>query len=880
MRFLAKLLFRLRATFFPGGMEAAMREEMAFHVEMETRKLIRQGLPPKEAARQARVTFGGEEYHKEKARESWGIGMVMDFRRDALHTLRTLRRNPGFAIVSILTLGLGIGANSAIFSVVNGILLKALPFPEPERLVSLCETDPGEGEICITASTPNVADWAERSTSFQEIGVFRWWGHIMETPDQAESINSLLATPEFFRVVGYRAAVGRVFQDEDQLEGNRNRTVLDHDFWTARFGADPEVVGTTIILEGEQFQIIGVLEEGQKPPAYSSERGADLWVPLHFDPRSEDRRDWRGFYAVGRLADGVTLEVARQEMGVIRQSLVEEHPEINAEWGLQLRSLQDRVVGRVRATLLFFLGAVGLVLLITCANIANLILARMSTREAELGLRTALGASTPRLVGLLLNEGLVLALLGGGVGLLMAWWGTPFFTGLAPAGIPRVEEVGMDGKVVAFTLGLSVLATLLFGLAPLARATRIQPMTALRGGRHGRAGGPLGGVNGVLVVSEVALALALLVGAGLLTRSFAAYFRWDPGIDRDHLLVVSNFASTGTYQSREAIIGLYRTLDAELGALPGVQAVGRGSAGPLFGGWEPDQVMPAEEAGQTGQGHRARWYDISPTYFGALGVPILRGRGFTDDDTGDSPMVTIVNETMADRLWPGEDPLGRQVWLQMHDGYREVVGVVADIPPLDPDAGTEPEMFWPQAQYTRPFTFFLIRTSGDPATVRGLIEARIKSVDPRLQVGTVRDYGELMDQRLVQPRFNMMLIGVFSVVAMLLAAVGIFGVVSRSVVARTREIGIRMALGAPSDQVLFEVLRRSLVLSAAGVGIGLVLALFLSRFIRSLLHGVPSSDPLTYGTVALSLLAVAFLASLIPATSATRVSPVESLREE
>ncbi|MGW8265023.1 MAG: ADOP family duplicated permease [Longimicrobiales bacterium] len=880
MRVLTGWFFRLRASLFPGELEKAMREEMAFHMEMETRKLVSQGMPPQEAARVARRRFGEPEFHKEKARESWGIGMVRNFRRDALHTLRALRRNPVFAVVSILTLGLGIGANSAIFSVVNGILLKGLPFPDPGRLVSLCETMPGEGGSCRTASTPNVADWAERSRSFEGIGVFRWWGHILQTADRAQSVESLIATPEFFGVMGYQPALGRLFRPEDQEEGNRSVAVLDYDFWQSRFGADPNIVGATVSLDGESFQVIGVMQEDQKPPTMGSERDANIWLPLHFDPRDNERRDWRGFYAIGRLTPGVDLEVARQEMAVIRQGLLEEFPRENAEWGLQITTLQDRVVGGVRTTLLFFLGAVGLVLLITCANIANLILARMASRETELGIRTALGASRSRLAGLLLNEGLVLALLGGGVGLAIAWVGTPFFISLAPAGIPRLGEVGMDGRVLGFTMILALLATILFGIAPLVRTSHVHPMMALRGGRHGRGRRPLGGLNGALVVSEVALALALLVGAGLLTRSFASFFRWNPGIDREHLLIVSNSSSTGAYQSGEAIINLYRTIDERLASLPGVRSVARASAGPLFGGWEPDQVLPSEEAGSPGQGHRARWYDISPGYFETLGIPILLGRAFSAEDGENSPQVVIVNETLANLLWPGENPLGRSLWLELHDGSREVVGVVADVPPLDPDAFVEPEMFWPQAQYTRPFTYFLIRTEGDPSTVRGLIADRIRDVDPNLQVGMVRDYDELLNRQLVQPRFNMLLIAIFSGVAMVLAAVGIFGVVSRSVAARTREIGIRIALGAQRGKVLGDVVRDSVVLAGVGVGVGLGLALVLSRFIRSLLHGVVPSDPLTYATVALTLFGVAVLASLIPALGAMRVNPVESLQGE
>lgn len=880
MRIISKWVFRLRATLFPDRLEKAMKEEMEFHMEMEARKLMAEGMPPEAAQRKARRDFGEPEYHKEKARESWGIGLVQNFRLDAWHTLRSLRRNPGFAIVSILTLGLGIGANSAIFSVVNGILFRDLPFPEPDRLVSLCESFPNDPGTCITASTPNVADWAERSSSFQGIGVFRWWGHILETPDGAAGISSLIATPEFFQVMGYQPAAGRLLQPQDQLEGNRHVAVLDHDFWEARFGSDPNILGTTISLSGEPFEVVGVLQKGQKPPSMSGEPTADVWLPLHFDPRANDRRNWRGFYAVGRLQADVSLDVARQELEVIEQGLLAEYPEDNRDWNLRVSTLHDRVVGRVKNTLFLFLGAVGLVLLITCANIANLILARLSSRESELGIRTALGAGIPRLTSQLLTEGLVLSLLGSGLGLFIAWIGTPVFLTLAPAGTPRLAEVGIDAQVLGFTLGLAVFATLLFGLAPLARANRIRPMEALRRSRHGKGRKPLGGINGVLVVSEVALALALLVAAGLLMRSFAAFNRWEPGIDQDHLLVASTSVATGAYQGDGAIVDVYRTLDEELLSLPGVISVARSSSGPLFGGFEPDQVYPGEEPGTEGMGRQARWFDVSPSYFETMGIPVLRGRSFTPEDNGSAPMVVVVNETLANQLWPGENPLGREIWLEMHEGTRQVVGVVGDIPPLDPDAQVTPEMYWPQAQYTRPVTFFILRTELDPGSILGQVPDRIHSVDPDIQVSSVSDYEALVGRRLVQPRFNMFLIAIFSGVAMVLAGVGIYGVVARSVAARTREIGIRIAMGAKRSLVVRQVMGQSVGLAGIGVALGLALALALSRFIRGFLHGVVPTDPLTYGSVALVLFGVAVIASLMPAITASRVDPMESLREE
>jgi len=879
MRLMSKWLFRLRAAVLPSRMEEAMKEEMDFHIEMEARKLMASGMAPREAMRKARIDFGEPEYHKEKARETWGISMIQNFRIDARHSLRGLRRNPLFALVAILTLGMGIGASTSIFSVVNGILFRDLPFPDPDRLTFLCEARPEEAGGCYTASTPNVSDWAAESRSFEDIGVFRWWGHILELPDGSLGVSSLIATPDFFRVMGYQPAVGRVFQAEDQLDGNRNRVVLDHDFWVTQFGSDEGVVGSTILLGGEAFQVIGVLRAGQKPPALESQ-GADVWLPLHFDPRANDRRDWRGFYAVGRLSEDGNIELARQEIEAVHRSLLEEYPEANRGWGVQLVSLHERVVGNVKNTLLVFLGAVGLLLLITCVNIANLILARLSARETEMGIRAALGAGKPRLTGQLLTEGLVLAVLGSSLGLLIAWGATPLFLTLAPSGIPRLESVRMDGQVLAFTVALAGLATVFFGTAPLVRAARVGPMEALKSGRQGKGSGAAGGLNGILVISEVALALALLVGAGLLVRSFSAFNRWNPGIDRDQLAVFSASVSTGGYQGVDAVMDVYRTLDRQLLALPGVESVARGSAGPLFGGYEPDQVLPAEAQDSEGSGIQARWYDVSPSYFETLGIGILRGRSLTSGDDRESTPVCVINQTLAQRLWPDQDPVGRQLWMKGMDMTRQVVGVVEDVPPLDPDAPVDAEMFFPQAQYTRAFSYFIVRTEGDPASVMPLLADRVHAVDKEIQVGAPRDYPSLMRGRLVQPRFNMLLVTVFSVVALLLAAVGIYGVVSRAVAARTREIGIRLALGAQQTRVVREVVGRSAILAAAGVACGLILASFLSRFIQSLLHGVAHTDPATYLAVAMLILTVALLASLVPALRASRVDPMHSLREE
>jgi len=794
---------------------------------------------------------------------------------DLQYSLRKLGRNPGFAAVAILTLALGIGANTAIFSVVNSILLRPLPFPDSDRLVTLCEENPAVAGFCV-ASPPNVEDWSQQSQTIEELGIGRDWPFILKREGGSEGLNGGLATPGFFRVLGLRPALGRLFVPEDQEVGHNNVVVLSHGLWQSRFGGDLGIVDREITLDNRSYTVVGVLPAGVRIPLLE---WIEIWTPLHFDPSDEQRRGWRGFRTYGRLAAGATLDDARDEMSVIADRLARSYPATNEGWSVSISPLRDRVVGSIRATLLVFLGAMGFVLLIGCANVANLLLARATERRREFAVRAAIGAGRSQLVRLLLTESLTLSLLGGAVGFLLSLWAVKAFVALAPGGIPRLDEVGIDRFVLGFATLLSVATCIVFGLAPAIHATRLELSQALKEGDQRSPGRSAFRLRSVLVVSEVALALVLLIGAGLLTRSFVRLLSWEPGFDQSNLMVVWLLASDGKYSDAHQVAELFRVAEQEIQSLPSVVSVGATSAGPLFGGIEPDEfTIAGRPIPEPGQFPVARRCDVSPNYFRTLGIPLLKGRHFNDADSRSAPPVAIINETMARRYFTGEDPIGQQV--TMLGGPMTIVGVVADVQPFRPTDPTAPEIYWPYRQRPRYATWLLIRTASDPANTIRPLQQRLQDLDPDMEISTFRTMEDLVDRQLVRPRFNMLLMVVFASVALMLAAIGIYGVISYSVAQRTREIGIRVALGAAEPDILRSVVGRGMVLTLAGIAVGLVGAFGVTRVLSSLLVGVRPTDPLTFAAIATLLMLVALLACYVPARRATRVDAMVALRSE
>jgi len=783
-------------------------------------------------------------------------------------SLRQFRRHPAFTGAALLTLALGIGVTTSMFSVVDGVLLRPLPFPDADRLVTICETNESMEGFCV-ASPPNAADWASQSRALQVIGLGREWPFTMRKSEGAVGVDGGYATPELFRALGVVAARGRLFDAADQAEA-RPVAILSHAEWTAS-GSDPDAVGRSIVLDGRSYEVIGVLPAGAAVPELE---GVSVWVPPPFDPRAEQNRRWRGFVTIGRLAAGARIETAQAELAAVQQRLAAEHPETNRGWGVRVVPTLERVVGGVRPTLLVFLAASAILLLVACANVAGLLVARGAERHREFAVRAAIGAGPARVLRLVVVESLVLGAFGGSLGVLLAAWLTDVFLALVPPGLPRAETIHWDARVAAFALLFIAASSLLAAAGPAVRAMRVNLTEAMKqGSQFGHVRRALG-LRGGIVAAEVALAFVLATGAGLLARSFTRFLAWDPGFERQGLLTFNTVAPRTAYPDRERILALWDRLQAELQAIPGVRSVGMTSSGPLFGGAETGEFVSG------GDTLGARYHNVSPDYFRTLGVALRRGRWLTAADREGAPLVALVNETLARRLWPGRDPIGQSLRMKDAPAGPEVVGVVADVPQFVPGRPVEPEVYWTYAQSPRWGSWLVIRAGGDPAGVAGQVRARLRAVDPDLEATSVMTMAERVERQLRRPRFNMLLIAAFASVALLLTAVGAYGVVAATVASRTREIGVRIALGAGVGDVVRMVLRQGMTMAGVGLAAGAALALVLTRLTGSLLPGVRATDPLTWAAVAALVLAVAAAACWIPARRAALVDPKEALREE
>jgi putative ABC transport system permease protein len=789
---------------------------------------------------------------------------------------RALARHRTVTIVAVTTLALSIGITTAVFNVVNGVVLRPLPFTQPDRLVAFCEVDRAERTDWCGASVPDVYEIAARVPSIAVAGVARSWPFMMRTVDGADAVNGGLASSEAFQALEITPLAGRLIAPNESGNDWRRVVVLSHDFWQTRFGGRTDVIGQAITLDEEPHTIIGVLPPNARLPELET---VQIWRPVHVDPQDEQRRDWKGFLAFARLRTGASLERAQREVAAVAADIQRQHFPTRAGWTIGVKPWIDVVVGSVRRTMYVFLGAVGFVLLIGCANVANLLLARSTVRQREMGVRTALGAPRWTLVRALFLESLMLALAGAAAGLLLGWLASRAFVALAPAGIPRIDEVRVDPSVLAFAVALSILTTLLVGTAPALRATRVDLHETLNeGGRSRTAGRRATRLGSALIVAEIALAVILVTGAGLLSRTFLTLTGWKPGFDQQHLLTAWALASSGKYEKRQQIVDLFVRAEEELRTIPSVVSVGSGSAGPLFGGDGEGMFTIDGRTPASGEGRQAAlWYDISPGYFRTIGLPIVRGRDVTDRDVEGTPLVAVINETFAKR-YLGTAPLGRRIHMLEHDADFVVVGVVRDVPPVKPGEPTPAQIFWSNAQVPRPATYFLVRTAGDPAAVAPAIHTRLHAVDPDLHVSQVRTVHEWLSRELVRPRFGAVLLTTFGALALALAAIGTYGLIAYAVAQRTREIGIRVALGARPRIIVGEILARGMKLAGLGVALGIVGALGLTRLIQGMLAGVPANDPVSFAGSAALLIGGAALACVLPARRASRVDPVVALR--
>ena len=804
--------------------------------------------------------------------------------QDVRYAVRTLWKSPGFTLVAVLALALGIGANTAIFSVVKAVLLSPLPYPEPERLVWVREVNPGSDILDEPASMPNYNDWRTQGRSFDGIAAFGYAGGTITDGDrEPERVAGMSTSANFFQVVGVAPALGRGFLPEEEAAGKNRVVVISHGLWQRRFGGSPDAVGKTITITGNPHTIVGVAPANFKTPV-PGPKPPDLWFPIAFN-FDESRRRSDFLNVVGRLKEGATVEQARAELEAVAARLAEEHPSTNAGWTVKVEPLHERVVGNVRQALWVLMGVVGFLLLISCANVANLLLARAAGRRQEIAVRTALGARRGRLIRQFLTESLLLGLAGGGLGLVLAAWGVELLVALSPGNIPRLEEVGLDARVLAFTLGVSALTGVVFGLLPALSASKTDVSVSLKegGSRGSTAGAGASRLRSTLVVAEIAITVVLLAGAGLMIRSFMAVQAVDPGFRADRILTFDFALPMTKYKEEPQRAAFFEQLTTRAATLPGVERAAVIDTLPLTGSGNVSAfVIEGRPPLPTEKVQDAEFFSVTPDYFDALGIPLVRGERLTERHRADVPDVAVVNEAMARRYWPGEDPVGKR--LNIGDPEKTpwitVIGVVRDARTDGLDKEPYPQMYVPSAQFPFRAMTFVARTAGDPAGVAPALRRELASIDRDLPLYNVRTMEQVLSDSISRRRFQMVLIAAFAGVGLLLAAVGIYGVISYGVAQRRHEIGVRMALGARAADILKLVVGRGLWLTLAGVGVGLVGAFTLTRVMASLLYGVSAADPLTYVCVSLGLLGVALLACLIPARRATKVDPMVALRYE
>ena len=799
--------------------------------------------------------------------------------QDLRYGARMLLKNPGFTLIVLLTLSLGIGANTAIFSVVNTVMLRQLPFKNADRLVRLYESNPERGWPDFGVSHPNFLDWRARNQTFEAMAAMAGASFNLNAGGDVEVIRGTNITADFLPVLGVTPALGRNFlPEEDRPGGNTRVALISHGFWQRRFSGDPGIVGKTLTINDNPFIVVGVLPESF---SWGGARN-ELFAPLAPDP-ARSRGDHR-LRVIGRLKPGVAWERALADMNTVAQQLALQYPESNKGWSAGGQKFYDWVVpAERRRALLVFVGAVIFVLLIACSNVANLLLARGAARQKEISIRVALGAGRFRIVRQLLAEAILLALIAGALGLLVAMWTVEALKTMNPTNLPRLDELSVDGRVLAFGLLISLVTGVLFGLFPALQASRPDLNETLKDGARGSGGGAGGQrARGALVIVEVALSVALLIGAGLLLRSFWKLQDVKPGFEPNHLLTMRINLPRSRYQDNQAAWTFYSRLLQEIRGLPGAQDVGITSLMPMGGGnTSTDLQIPGRSPAPDGSQPSASWRIISPGYHRTLGIP-LRGRDFDERDTASSPPVTIISEEMARRYWPGEDPIGKKVFIGSFGGReRTIIGVAGDVRSFGLDTEPGAMVYVPLATAALWNQFSLVvRTRSEPTALASMVRGALRSIDANVPVYEVQTVEQMLSDSLGSRRFNMFLLGSFAGVALLLASVGLFGVMAYLVSQRTREIGVRLALGAQPHAVFRLVIGHGMQLALIGAGVGLAGAFGLARFLETLLFQIKPTDALAFTVAPALLLGVALLACYIPARRAMKVDPMVALRCE
>ena len=799
--------------------------------------------------------------------------------QDLRYGIRMLLKNSGFTVIAVLALALGIGANTAIFSVVNAVLLRPLAYPDSDRIIWIEANNPAKGITDSNVSPPDFADWSAQNHVFEQMAAFTSGGAILSRGDEPERVRTTAASASFFTLFKTQPVIGRAFSEQEDRTGGEPVVVLSYGLWQRRFGADPNLIGNKLTLSGKSTTVIGIM-----PPGFDFPTQTEVWVPLALDASTE-RRDNRYLQAIARLKAGVTVEQAQAEINAISNRLGQEYAETNSGWGVSLSTVHESMVGEVRPSLLLLLGAVTFVLLIACANVANLLLARAAARQKEIAIRTALGAGRLRVIRQLLTESVLLSALGGALGLLLSVWLTDLLIAISPANTPRFDEIKLDARVLGFTLAVTVLTGLIFGLAPALQASKPDLNEALKeGGRGSSEGYRRNRLRGLLMVSEIALSFLLLAGAGLLIKSFLRLRDVNPGFNPENVLTMRLAPLSTKYPKGQQKVEFFRQVLERIRNLPGVESAGAVLSLPLGGDTlnvgrsfiREGRPMTPEESANAG------YLVATPDYFRVMQIPLITGRAFTEQDSEESPKVVIINETMARRFWSSENPIGKRMTIWRDEKFpREIVGVVGDTKPSTLGGEPAPQMYVPHAQDAGWGAMTLvIRTATEPTTLIGTVRQEILSFDKSQPVYNIKTMNDVVSTSLAASRISMLLISVFAGVALLLAMLGIYGITAYYVTQRTHEIGIRMALGAQTGDVLKLVVKQGMVLALIGLAIGLVAAFAITRVMASLLYGVSATDPLTFITVSVLLVGVALIACLIPARKATKVDPMIALRYE
>jgi putative ABC transport system permease protein len=873
----------LRTTLRRSRMESDMDTELRFHIETFAEDLVRGGLSRQEAMRRARMEFGGIERAKEECREARGVTFLESLIQDIRFALRMLRKSPGFTAVAVLTLALGIGANTAIFSVVNTVLLRPLPYPHADRLVFMGQWSQQIPSMSI--SMADFDDWRAMNTVFSSMVAYQPANVTLTGQGEPERLQVRRVTAGLFATLGVQPILGRPLTADDDKVGAAPVVMLSDSFWARQFGSNPDVIGKQLMLDGEPYTIIGVLLSSKFHESWRSfDVFTSLWRLENVFGGAAHRGDHPGIYAYGRMKPGVTAEEARAEMVNIQQRLDKQYPADDAGESVTVQPLLRAVVQDSGLQLLVLMSAVGFVLLIGCVNVANLLMARAAERQKEVAVRLAMGAGRWRLVRQLLTESLTLSLLGGALGLLIAFWATPALARAAAGSVPRIEEVSVDGWVLAFTLGISSLTGILFGVFPAMQASRTDVNLALKEGSRGKSRGH-GHLRNGLVISELAISFLLLIGAGLTLKSLYRVLQADLGFDPAETISATFSLPDTKYKTDDQRRQFYEKIMEKVNTIPGIEAAG--IKNPLLGGWQTAFRVEGRPMPQPGQYPSMEISRATPGALEAMGVTLLRGRFFTAADNEKSPLVCLVDEGMAQRYWPGEDALGKRIAYGgappkpgQAPAWTTVLGVFRTIKYYGAEQPVLVETIVPEAQNPSSGGGLVIRSNADPLRLVPALRAAMKSVDSSLPIYNVQRLETATDANVAPRRLSVFLLGGFAGLALLLAAAGIYGVMAFAVSTRTHEIGIRLALGANPRGVMRLVLGQGARLTLAGIVIGLLAALALTRAMASLLFHVRATDPMTYGGVAILLVLVALAACYIPARRAMRVDPMVALRYE